>query len=76
MNMDRMDSWSPILEKLKGKLSVWKAKTLSFGGRITLAKDVLGSLPTYYMFIFDAPIGVIKSLEKNPKVVSLGRFKL
>nr|KAJ0200170.1 hypothetical protein LSAT_V11C600304690 [Lactuca sativa] len=26
------------MEKLKGKLSIWTAKTLSFGGRVTLAK--------------------------------------
>lgn len=40
------------MEKLKSKLSVWKAKM------------VLESLPTYYMSIFDAPVGVINSLEK------------
>nr|KAJ0216209.1 hypothetical protein LSAT_V11C300103160 [Lactuca sativa] len=42
---------NPILAKLKAKLSVWKAKSLSFGGRITLAKVVLGSLPTFCLSI-------------------------
>lgn len=41
-----------------------RKKTLSFGGRVTLAKAILGSLPTYYLSIFGAPIGVINSLEK------------
>lgn len=59
-----MASWNSILDKLRLKLSIWKAKTLSFGGRITLAKAILGSLPTFFLSIFGAPIGVINSLEK------------
>lgn len=52
MNMNRKASWNPIMEKLKAKPSVWKEKTLNFGGRITLTKVVIGSLPTYYMSIW------------------------
>ena len=37
---------------------------LSFGGRLTLAKAVLGSLPLYYFSLFVAPAGVIDTLEK------------
>lgn len=43
---------------------MWKSKTLSFGGRITLAKAVLGSLPTYFLSLFVAPVGIIDALEK------------
>nr|KAJ0214062.1 hypothetical protein LSAT_V11C400160070 [Lactuca sativa] len=63
-NMNRKNAWNPIIDKFKSKLSTWKSKTLSFGGRVTLAKAVLGNLPTYYLSLFAAPIGVIKDLEK------------
>ncbi|KAI3788052.1 hypothetical protein L2E82_00677 [Cichorium intybus] len=63
-NMNRKATWRPIVERFHSKLSVWKSKTLSFGGRITLAKAVLGNLPTYFLSLFAAPTGVIKELEK------------
>nr|GEX23985.1 hypothetical protein [Tanacetum cinerariifolium] len=34
--------------------SFWKATSLSYGGRITLLKSVLGALPTYYFSLFKA----------------------
>lgn len=40
-----------VLDKMRNKLSTWKAKTLSFAGRVTLVKLVLSSLPTYHMQI-------------------------
>nr|KAJ0214446.1 hypothetical protein LSAT_V11C400180310 [Lactuca sativa] len=54
-----------VIEKFRNKLSSWKSKTLSFGGRLTLIKSVLGNLPTYYLSIFRALVGVIESLEKT-----------
>ncbi|KAL7616242.1 hypothetical protein Lser_V15G03343 [Lactuca serriola] len=63
-HMNRKISWNLILEKFRNKLSGWKAKTLSFGGRMTLAKAVLGNLPTFYLSLFAAPSGVIEALEK------------
>lgn len=34
---------------MKQRLSNWKARTLSFAGRVTLAKSVIQSMPTYVM---------------------------
>ncbi|GKB38253.1 hypothetical protein Tco_0883195 [Tanacetum coccineum] len=34
------------------------------GGRLTLAKSVLGALPLYYLSLFRAPVKVINELEK------------
>nr|GEY62738.1 RNA-directed DNA polymerase, eukaryota, reverse transcriptase zinc-binding domain protein [Tanacetum cinerariifolium] len=45
------------------KLSSWKANLLSIGGRLTLVKSVLGSLPIYFLSIFKAPEAVISKLE-------------
>nr|GEV70727.1 zinc finger, CCHC-type, retrotransposon Gag domain protein [Tanacetum cinerariifolium] len=62
-NMSRIESWTEGISKVSNKLSFWKIKTLSVGGRLTLLKLVLGSLLTYYMSIYKAPQAVVKFLE-------------
>lgn len=52
------------MDKFKSKLSSWKANNLSFGGRITLVKSVLSTLPLYFFPLFKAPKKVIDCLEK------------
>ena len=44
--------WNPILEGIKKKLSGWKCLYLEKGGRLTLLKSTLSSLPTYYLSLF------------------------
>ncbi|KAJ0813272.1 hypothetical protein HanPSC8_Chr17g0771521 [Helianthus annuus] len=39
--MGLVKNWKPIIERFENKLSLWKARTLSFGGRVTLVKAVL-----------------------------------
>ncbi|KAJ0668540.1 putative RNA-directed DNA polymerase [Helianthus annuus] len=62
-NMKRAKLWKPVVDKFNKKLSAWKAKCLSFAGRLTLAKAVMGALPNYYLSMYYAPKKVIKSLE-------------
>ncbi|KAI3497002.1 hypothetical protein L1887_39382 [Cichorium endivia] len=38
-NMSLKKNWKPVIDKFQSKLSCWKAKTLSFGGRLTLIKS-------------------------------------
>ncbi|GJZ65908.1 RNA-directed DNA polymerase, eukaryota, reverse transcriptase zinc-binding domain protein [Tanacetum coccineum] len=38
-------------------------KTLSIGGRFTLIKSVLGSLPIYHMSLFRVPLQVLRKME-------------
>ncbi|GKA85188.1 ribonuclease H-like domain-containing protein [Tanacetum coccineum] len=38
-------------------------ETLSVGGRLTLIKSVLTSLPLYHMSLYKAPLGVLRDLE-------------
>ena len=37
---------------------------LSFGGRLTLTKSVLGSPPLYFFSLFKAPSSIIDEIEK------------
>ena len=62
-NMSRIECWDAVVEKVKKRLSIWKMKTLSIGGRLTLVKSVLGSMPLYHMSLFKAPSGVLNRIE-------------
>ncbi|GJU62549.1 reverse transcriptase domain-containing protein [Tanacetum coccineum] len=62
-NMSRCANWSPLIDRFLKRLSRWKSKTLSFGGRLTLIKSVLGGLGVYYLSTFKAPKKIIDKLE-------------
>ena len=47
--------WNLILEKIERKLAGWKKLYLSKGGRLTLLKSTLASLPTYFFISFYHP---------------------
>ncbi len=54
--------WEPVINKLKGRLSVWKGRFLSMAGRICLIKSVLTGVPLYYLSLFKAPLAVCKRI--------------
>lgn len=56
-------TWKPVIDKIKSRLSSWKRRNTSFGGRLTQIKSVLSNLPIYYMSIFKIPEGVAKTIE-------------
>nr|KYP44579.1 Putative ribonuclease H protein At1g65750 family [Cajanus cajan] len=57
--------WNPIKDRMKSKLSAWKRRHLSFGGRLILLKSVLSSFLLFYLSFF-----------KIPKVISLSITKI
>ncbi|GKA31135.1 RNA-directed DNA polymerase, eukaryota, reverse transcriptase zinc-binding domain protein [Tanacetum coccineum] len=61
--MSRLQTWTDVTSKIMSRLSRWKLKTFSIGGRLTLLKSVLGSIPLYQMSLFKVPKGVLKNLE-------------
>ncbi|KAJ0864335.1 putative RNA-directed DNA polymerase [Helianthus annuus] len=71
-NMNLEKNWKSVIDIFKNRLSLWKAKTLSYGGRITLIKSVLNALPTYFFSLFKAPIKVLDALDKIRRVFFLG----
>nr|GEU98327.1 RNA-directed DNA polymerase, eukaryota, reverse transcriptase zinc-binding domain protein [Tanacetum cinerariifolium] len=62
-SMSRLHEWDEVVERVKMRLSKWKMKSLSIGGRLTLLKSVLGSMTIYNMSILKVPLGVLRTLE-------------
>jgi hypothetical protein len=52
-----------VEEQFEKRLSSWKGKHLTIGGRLTLTNTVLTSLPMYMMSFFSMPRGVLKKLD-------------
>nr|GFA52616.1 RNA-directed DNA polymerase, eukaryota [Tanacetum cinerariifolium] len=61
--MSRTISWNEVLECMVARFSRWKLKTISIGGRLTLLKSVLGSIPIYHMSMFKVPKTVLQTME-------------
>nr|GEV33220.1 RNA-directed DNA polymerase, eukaryota [Tanacetum cinerariifolium] len=62
-SMSRLNDWDEVVEKVMSRLSKWKMKSLSIGGRLTLLKSVLGSIPIFHTSIFKVPSKILNKLE-------------
>lgn len=58
------ETYQFILEKVNKRLSSWKARNLSFAGRITLTKLVLQAIPTYAMQTVNLPKSICEEVDK------------
>ncbi|GJZ67828.1 reverse transcriptase domain, reverse transcriptase zinc-binding domain protein [Tanacetum coccineum] len=63
--MSFFDSWGEVVNRVRNMLTAWKAKSLSIGGRLTLIKSVLGSIPVYYLSLFKAPLKIINLIKSD-----------
>ena len=52
------------LEKFAKRSSTWKAKAIYFSGRLTIAKWVFWSFPSYFLLMFCEPSTILKLLER------------
>uniref|UniRef100_A0A2N9I832 Protein kinase domain-containing protein n=1 Tax=Fagus sylvatica TaxID=28930 RepID=A0A2N9I832_FAGSY len=59
--------WNSVLEKIERRLASWQTLYLSKGGRLTLLKSTLSSLPTYFWSLFTIPASVAREekLQRN-----------
>ncbi|GAU20544.1 hypothetical protein TSUD_131020 [Trifolium subterraneum] len=62
-DLSKLCFWHPLVDRIRKRLSGWKCKNLSFGGRLILLKSVLPSIPVYFLSFFKAPSGIISTLE-------------
>ncbi|PNY12420.1 ribonuclease H [Trifolium pratense] len=53
-----------LLDQVSMKLSNWKAKHLSFAGRVTLAKSVIEAVPVYTFMSAKVPKSVLDDIER------------
>ncbi|MCH86827.1 RNA-directed DNA polymerase (Reverse transcriptase) [Trifolium medium] len=53
-----------ILDQVSSKLSAWKANTLSFAGRVTLAKSVIEAVPIYPMMSSKIPKSCLDDIQR------------
>ena len=56
--------WDSIEERFRNRLSSWKRQYISKGGRLTLIRSTLSSLPIYFLSLFRIPKIVWSRLEK------------
>ncbi|XP_071715131.1 uncharacterized protein [Rutidosis leptorrhynchoides] len=61
--MTKMKDLNPVIENIKNRLSCWKMRSMSYGGRLVLIKSILSNLPLYFLLLFRAPQCVLKLLE-------------
>lgn len=53
-----------MVNKIVKRLAGWQGKMLSYGGKITLIKSVLHSLPIYTLSALTLTKGTLKLIEK------------
>jgi hypothetical protein len=59
----RNSEWQSVIDRFEKRLSSWKRKLLSSGGRLVLINSVLSSLPIFMMSFFEVPAGVLQKLD-------------
>ena len=59
----RNSEWQSVIDRFEKRLSSWKSKLLSSGGRLVLINSVLSSLPIFMMSFFEVPAGVLQKLD-------------
>ena len=63
-----------IEDRIEKRLSGWKGKVLSYGGRLTLVNSVLSSLPMFMLSFFDVPRGVLKKIDYFRSIFFFGKM--
>ena len=74
-NPNRVTTWTPMIESIRRKLSSWKQKTLSIGGRLALIKSVLNNMPVYLMSFFLIPKSVALAIERLQRQFLWGGYE-
>lgn len=59
----RTEDIQPIVDKIIKRIAGWRGRHLSYGGRLTLIKACLASIPTYLMSIIKFPKWAIENIN-------------
>ena len=57
-------TWDGVEDRMRRRLAQWKRQYISKGGRITLIKSTLVSIPIYLLSLIRIPKSIAKRIEK------------
>ncbi|XP_058742000.1 uncharacterized protein LOC131614435 [Vicia villosa] len=63
-NPRRKKVWLEVVNNIKRRLSSWKGRNISMGGRVTLINSVLNSIPIFTLSFFKIPGNIAKTIRK------------
>ena len=61
----RREDIQPVVDKILKQVAGWKGRLLSYGGKLTLLKACLASIPIYLMSVIKFPKWAIESLNSQ-----------
>lgn len=56
-------------------MEVWQDMFLSMGGRLVLINSSLSNIPLYMLYLFSAPLVVLKRMDIFQKKIYYGKVK-
>ncbi|GAU33382.1 hypothetical protein TSUD_365080 [Trifolium subterraneum] len=63
-NLRLSSTWDPVIKTIEKRLSSWKNRYVSFGGRVVLINSVLSSIPIFYLSFLKLPSKVRKTIVR------------
>lgn len=64
MGDNKLNYYSPIIDRIKARVVSWKSRWLSLAGKILLINIVLATIPNYYLSVLKAPPLLIQIIHK------------
>lgn len=62
-NPNKIETWQPIVEAMRSRLTRWNNKHLSIGGQVVIMKSDLYALQDYFLSFFKASKSIISKLQ-------------
>jgi hypothetical protein len=59
----KMKTWEGVINKLQERVKNWTYRSLNLAGRLILTKSFLQAIPTFMMFVFPTPLGILQKIR-------------
>jgi hypothetical protein len=59
----KMSTWEGVINRLQERVKNWTYRSLNLVGKLILTKFVLQAIPTFVMFIFPTPQGILQKIK-------------